>query len=176
MASTTWSAFGPIAKKHYGAGREEGREVGLAEGEARAVLAVLETRAIEVTPAARERITGCTDTAQLTEWVRCSVTAATVEELASQWAARRIPEEIMASTNWSAFGPIAKLHYGRGFEEGRWEGLADSVLAVLEARGIEVTPVVRGWIVGCRDTDLLTEWVRCSVTAATVDDLFAAEA
>ena len=43
---------------------------GRSEGLAAAVIAVLETRGIRLTKAARERITRCTDAAQLDRWVR----------------------------------------------------------------------------------------------------------
>ncbi|MGE3284756.1 MAG: hypothetical protein AB7J32_01485 [Pseudonocardia sp.] len=54
---------------------------GKAEGEARAVLAVLDARGIAVSDDARARITGCTDLEQLDVWVRRAVAAATVDEL-----------------------------------------------------------------------------------------------
>jgi hypothetical protein len=77
MSTGTWEYKSDFARRYYGQGREEGR----AEGEARAVLGVLEVRGISVPDAARERIMGCTDLDQLETWVRRAVTVSTVEEL-----------------------------------------------------------------------------------------------
>jgi len=52
-----------------------------AEGEAAAVLMVLDARDIDVPDDARERITGCADLDQLETWVRRAVTATTVSDL-----------------------------------------------------------------------------------------------
>jgi hypothetical protein len=54
---------------------------GWAEGEADAVLEVLDTREIAVPEDVRVRITTCTDLAQLKLWVRRAVTVQSVEEL-----------------------------------------------------------------------------------------------
>jgi hypothetical protein len=59
----------------------EGQAKGEAQGEAKAVLTFLATRGIEVPDEARERITGCTDLAQLEAWVRRAVAATSVEDL-----------------------------------------------------------------------------------------------
>lgn len=52
-----------------------------AAGEARALLAVLAARDIDVPEAVRERITGCTDLDQLEAWVRRAATATSVHDL-----------------------------------------------------------------------------------------------
>ncbi len=67
MTSSTWPVYSPIAKEHFGRGQRE--------GEADAILLVLEARGLEVTDADRERITGCTDLRQLKKWVRRAATA-----------------------------------------------------------------------------------------------------
>ena len=54
---------------------------GEAHGEARALIAVLSARGLEVPEDARERINGCTDLDQLDVWVRRAATAKTVKEL-----------------------------------------------------------------------------------------------
>jgi len=54
---------------------------GEARGEARAVLAVLDARGIEVPDPEREDITGCTDLDQLDTWIRRAVTANKVQDL-----------------------------------------------------------------------------------------------
>ena len=67
MTSSTWPVYSPIAKEHFGRGQRE--------GEADAILLVLEARGLEVTDADRERITGSTDLRQLKKWVRRAATA-----------------------------------------------------------------------------------------------------
>ena len=46
------------------------------------------------------------------------------------------------------------------------------MLIFLEARGIAVDDEARERITGCTDLEQLELWVRRSVTAETVDDLF----
>ncbi|MBB4906838.1 hypothetical protein [Actinophytocola algeriensis] len=77
MSTGTYEYKSEFARRYYGQGREEGR----AEGEARAVLGVLEVRGISVPDAARERIMQCLDLEQLETWVRRAVTVSTIEEL-----------------------------------------------------------------------------------------------
>ncbi|SDR30737.1 hypothetical protein [Thermostaphylospora chromogena] len=96
-------------------------------------------------------------------------------------AARRILEEIMASTTWPVYSPFAREHYGRGREAGREEGREEgkaigeamAVLAVLDARGIEVHDDARARITSCTDLVQLERWVRRAVTVSQVDELFA---
>jgi hypothetical protein len=71
MTSDTWPVYSPFAKEHFGRGKKEGK----AEGEADAILLVLEARGLDVTDAERERISGCTDLRQLRKWIRRAVTA-----------------------------------------------------------------------------------------------------
>lgn len=54
---------------------------GKAEGEARAVLTILDARGVEVPAQVRRRITGCTDLAQLGIWVRRAATANQIDDL-----------------------------------------------------------------------------------------------
>ena len=77
MTSDTWPVYSPFAKEHFGRGKKEGK----AEGEAEAILLVLEARGLDVTDAERERITACTDLRQLKKWVRRAVTAEKTSDL-----------------------------------------------------------------------------------------------
>jgi hypothetical protein len=85
MSTGTYEYQSDFARLYFSEGQakgqEQGREQGRAEGEARSVLAVLAARGFEVTAAARERITSCTDVDQLERWVSAAVTAASVDEL-----------------------------------------------------------------------------------------------
>lgn len=77
MNTGTYEYQSEFVRRYIYQGRAEGR----AEGEARAVLAVLAARGIDVPEDARVRITECTDMEQLDVWVRRAGTAESVEEL-----------------------------------------------------------------------------------------------
>jgi hypothetical protein len=66
-----------FAKSDHAKGKAEGK----AEGEAEAVLAVLATRGIEVTPDQESRIKRCTDLEQLGSWLRRAVTAESADQV-----------------------------------------------------------------------------------------------
>lgn len=69
--------FRNLAAQH----EEIGEVRGEARGEARSVLAVLNTRGIDVPDAVRDQILACTDTALLDTWLRRAVTAPTAEDV-----------------------------------------------------------------------------------------------
>jgi hypothetical protein len=77
MATRTYEYQSDFVRRHFYGGKAEG----LVEGEATAILAVLDARGFEVPDDARARITGCTDLDQLDTWVRRAATAGSVEEL-----------------------------------------------------------------------------------------------
>ncbi len=66
-----------FARRHIA----EGKALGRAQGEAKLLLVVLAGRGIDVPDEARDRITSCTDTAQLEHWARRASTASTIEEV-----------------------------------------------------------------------------------------------
>jgi hypothetical protein len=54
-------------------------------------------------------------------------------------------------------------------EAAKAQGIAESILAVLAARGITVSPERREEILGCSDTDRLQRWLREATTEAAQD-------
>lgn len=60
-------------------------------------------------------------------------------------------------------------------DEGRVEGLAYAILAVLEQRGIEVPDEVRERITGCDDPQVMHPWLSRAVTATAAADIFPEE-
>ena len=86
----------------------------------------------------------------------------------SPLAVQRILEQLMASDSWPVYSPFAKEHFGRGKKEGE----AESVLLVLEARGLEVTEAERERITACTDLRQLKKWITRAVTAEKTSDLF----
>jgi hypothetical protein len=77
MRTRTYEYQSDFVRRYVFQGRAEGR----VEGEARAVLGVLEARGIPVSEEARERIMTCTDVEQLDTWVRRAATATSIDEL-----------------------------------------------------------------------------------------------
>jgi predicted transposase/invertase (TIGR01784 family) len=57
--------------------------------------------------------------------------------------------------------------------EGRSEGQARAILALLAARGISVTNEVRGHIEACKDAETLDRWIVRAATAVSVEDVIA---
>jgi hypothetical protein len=87
-------------------------------------------------------------------------------------AVQRILEQLMTSDTWPVYSPFAKEHFGRGKKEGKAEGEAESILLVLEARGLDVTDAERERITACTDLRQLKKWIRRAVTAEKTSDLF----
>jgi hypothetical protein len=77
MTTTKWLVSSPFAKEHFGRGLAEGK----AEGEANAIMLVLRARGLQVTAEQQDRITGCTDLDQLSQWVARAAVVETTAEL-----------------------------------------------------------------------------------------------
>jgi hypothetical protein len=73
MTAGTYEYKSDFARRYLAEGR--------AEGEVRALLAILNTRGIPVPEDARARITGCTDLDQLDTLIRRAITATTIQDL-----------------------------------------------------------------------------------------------
>ena len=59
-----------------------------------------------------------------------------------------------------------------GTAAGKAEGKAEGVLAVLEARGLDVSAEQRARILSCTDVPTLDRWLRAAVACTGVDALF----
>ncbi len=73
MKSGKYEYQSEFARKYVAQGRQE--------GEADAVLEVLDARGLKVDAEARRRILACTDLAQLKAWLRKAITVLSVQEL-----------------------------------------------------------------------------------------------
>lgn len=98
----------------------------------------------------------------------CDVVLGTLPE-----AARRYLEALMISSTYEYQSDFARRYVSQGRAEGEATGEAKAVLAVLDARGIDVPESFRTRITGCSDLDQLDTWVRRAATATSVEDLFA---
>ena len=65
ISTTRWLVSSPFAKEHFGRGVAEGK----AEGEADAIVLLLQARGLQVTAEQQARIAGCSDLDQLSRWV-----------------------------------------------------------------------------------------------------------
>ncbi len=72
-------------------------------------------------------------------------------------------------------GPAARLLRLDGFQEGEAKGeakgKAESVLAVLAARGLAVTEAQRARILTCSDLAELDRYLQRAITAGSTDDV-----
>ncbi|WP_327317655.1 hypothetical protein [Streptomyces sp. NBC_01235] len=63
----------------------------------------------------------------------------------------------------------------RGRAQGRLIAHVESVLIVLQARGIDVSEEVRERITGCADPEMLRHWLGRAITATSVAGIFGDE-
>jgi hypothetical protein len=80
MANGTYQYQSDFAKRYFGQGKAEGE----AKGKAEAIIAILETRGVEVTESARARILGCTDLTKLDAWLTRAVMAKSAREVIAE--------------------------------------------------------------------------------------------
>jgi hypothetical protein len=84
-------------------------------------------------------------------------------------AAQDYLEECMTTTTGHRYrSEFARRYFGQGKAEGK----AEDVLAVLDARGIEVRDELREHITSCTDLAQLDKWIRRAATVRTAQDLF----
>ena len=58
---------------------------------------------------------------------------------------------------------------------GKAEGIVESILKILEARGIAVSSAQREEILGCTDAERLDRWLRRTAVATSADDVLAVD-
>ena len=86
-------------------------------------------------------------------------------------AAREAVTEMRIPEGYEYQSEFARKYFGRG----RAEGIARSIVTVLEQRGIGVTDQQRIRVLGCTDTAQLERWVARAATASSSDELFGEE-
>ncbi|MDQ3990292.1 MAG: hypothetical protein M3291_14080 [Actinomycetota bacterium] len=86
-------------------------------------------------------------------------------------AARRHLEDLVTAQAYEWKSDFARRHIAQGRAEGEARGRAAAVLAVLEARGVEVPGEARARVASCTDLDQLDAWVRRAATVDSVRDL-----
>lgn len=87
-------------------------------------------------------------------------------------AARRYLEALMSTRSYEYQSEFVRRYVFQGRAEGEAKGEVRAVLAVLDARGIDIPTDARTRITECSDLDQLDTWVRRAATADSVHDLF----
>ncbi|MDA2807930.1 hypothetical protein [Nocardiopsis suaedae] len=77
MSSSAWPVYSPFAKEHFSKGREEG----VIEERASAILDILHARGKAVDDGVRDRITACTDGEKLRTWLFAAATVEKTEDI-----------------------------------------------------------------------------------------------
>jgi len=77
----------------------------------------------------------------------------------------------MASGNYEYQSDFARRYVAQGRAEGEAAGLARALLAVLTARGLDVSEDVRTRIAACADLGRLDAWLARAVTAASAAEV-----
>jgi hypothetical protein len=89
---------------------------------------------------------------------------------------RNVLEALMKPGAYEFQTEFVRKHYGAGHlagkTEGKAEGKASGIIAVFEARGIEVSQELSETILACRDLAQLDRWIKRAVTVSSAKDLF----
>jgi hypothetical protein len=83
--------------------------------------------------------------------------------------ARAAFEDLMGQGNYEFQSDFAKKHRAAGKADGK----AESVLEILDARGIAVSAEQKERILGCSEVAVLSGWIRRAVAVASAQELFA---
>jgi hypothetical protein len=86
-------------------------------------------------------------------------------------AAREYLEAFMTAITHRYQSDFARRYFADGEAQGVAKGKAAAVLAVLQARGIEVGGADRETIIGCENHDQLDSWVLRAATATVIQDV-----
>jgi len=86
---------------------------------------------------------------------------------------RALEQELkMQSGKYEYQSDFARTYFGQGKAEGRAEGEAKALLAVLEARGIAIDAPTRERILGCTDSEQLQRWLVRAATMSSIREVF----
>jgi hypothetical protein len=81
----------------------------------------------------------------------------------------------MTATSHRYESDFARRYFSQGEAQGKAEGKAEgeakAVLAVLDARGVDVPDDVRARVMACTDLEQLDAWIRRAAGATKIQDL-----
>jgi hypothetical protein len=81
-------------------------------------------------------------------------------------------EQLMETRGYEFQSEFARKHDALGREKGRAEGKAESVLGILEERGLSVSAEQRERILTTTDLETLDGWIRKAVRVSSTEALF----
>lgn len=81
-------------------------------------------------------------------------------------------DDAMATALLAKNNPVLDAALAKHRVEGKAEGKAEAVVAVLEARGLRLTEQERARILATREIATLNEWLRAAATIGSVGELF----
>ncbi len=77
----------------------------------------------------------------------------------------------MTTTSHRYHSDFARRYFSQGEARGEARGEATALLAILDARGIEVPADLLETIRNCTDPERLEAWIRRAATADKIDDV-----
>lgn len=86
----------------------------------------------------------------------------------SSQSVRDLLRRIMSTTHWPVYSDLAKEHFGKG----ELKNQRDTLMMIIEERGITLTVKQAKLIDDNNDLDQLKEWSRAAITAESADDIF----
>jgi hypothetical protein len=138
-------------------------------------LAVLSILAHGDEPSAAAIVKPALDAVRHLDEDRARLYADLVVSAARHGAARAALEALMASGKYEYQSDFAKKYVAEGRAqgrvEGRVEGRAEAVLALLEARGLEVPASIRTHVMACTDLAKIDTWLARALTARTAAEV-----
>jgi hypothetical protein len=82
-------------------------------------------------------------------------------------ASRKLLEDLVGTTKDRYFSDWARQQHAEGFAEGE----ARAIVAVLTARGIDISNEARAKIAACTDLEQLDQWIHRAAVAERIEDL-----
>lgn len=87
-------------------------------------------------------------------------------------AARRILEAMVKTKDGEYKSDFARGYFREGEAKGEARGRAETILAVLTARGMTVSEQAHARLIECDDLQQLEDWSRRAATADSIEDVF----
>ncbi|WP_228833549.1 hypothetical protein [Nocardia brasiliensis] len=130
------------------------RADGEAKGRAEDIIRILEHRGVPVSDSVRGLILSCREADYLDSWFDRSLVASTMHE-------------VFLDTPPYAEG------FAEGLAEGRARMRAELIVQILGYREVHVSEADRERILACGDPEVLDRWFYRSISATTLDEVFA---
>jgi hypothetical protein len=81
-------------------------------------------------------------------------------------------EAMMGTSEHKYFSDFAQKYYGEGKAEGKAEGVREALLAVVAARGLNLSENHRAKVAACSDSVTLGRWLTRAARATATAEVF----